>query len=84
MKLTVVSQNVCSGCRQLESYLGSEYPDLEYNHVNIDNEPVYIEKYGIMSTPTTIVEDGDEEVVRMTGFNTSVVDSLEAIIDMID
>ena len=71
MKLIVISQKVCSACRVLENYLKNEHPELEYEHINISENPDAIEKYGVTGTPTTILwddEDG-EELTRHIGFD---------------
>ena len=71
MKLIVISQNVCSGCRALESFLKNEFEDVEFEYINIDNNPEAIDEYGVMSTPTTILWDTEdnEESMRHVGFS---------------
>lgn len=70
MDLVVISQNVCPACRNLESYLNNEHPELEYTHINIDETPDAVEAYNVMGTPTFILVDEDkEEITRHTGFD---------------
>lgn len=85
MELLVVSQNVCRGCKELHLYLENEYEDVDgIVYGNIDEDPELIEKYGISSTPTTILLDGGEEVTRVSGFQAGVTDDIDVLVDQLD
>lgn len=74
MEIKVISQNGCSPCQMVKAYLNNE--NVEYMDINISNDPKAVDKYGIMSTPVTILVDEDEEIARVNGFNTSELDAL--------
>lgn len=74
MKLIVLSQTTCAPCKILKNYLNSE--EVEFTEINIDIEPEAIEKYGITSTPVTVLMDDEEEIVRVHGFSPDQIDDL--------
>lgn len=71
MELKFITQNVCSGCSELEMYLENNHPEAEIEKINIDEDPSAVEMYNVMGTPTLILWDDEEieEVERLIGFN---------------
>jgi glutaredoxin len=73
MKLVVVSQNGCVPCMHVKNFLkGNDVEFTEFNintddFVLIEGKEVTREELGIMSTPVTILFDGDEEIARVAG-----------------
>ncbi len=78
MKLTVISQNGCNPCTMVKNHLDSLNAD--YDVINVSEDKDAIEKYNIMSTPVTLVLDGDEEIARVSGFKP---DDLEVLVDQL-
>lgn len=78
MELFVLSQTTCAPCKILKNYLKNE--EVEFTEININVEPEAVEKYGITSTPVTILMDGEEEIVRVHGF---APDQLEDLIEQL-
>lgn len=81
MYLVVFSQDNCNPCSELKLFLTNE--EVEFKEVNLskpDNKK-FIDKYGIMSAPVTILfdEEDDEELARISGAKES---DLEAILDL--
>lgn len=76
MEIIVISQNGCVPCQHVKHFLNST--EVEYTEVNISEDSSAIEKYGIMSTPVTILKEGDEEIKRASGSEMSkIVDIVE-------
>jgi glutaredoxin len=73
MKLVVVSQNGCVPCMHVKNFLkGNEVEFTEFNihvqdEIEIEGTKFTKEDLGIMSTPVTILFDGDEEIARVAG-----------------
>lgn len=67
MKLVVFTQNGCRPCAMVKNFLQGN--DVEFETVNVSENPEAIEEHGIMSTPVTILFDEDEEIGRVVGFN---------------
>jgi len=78
LKLTVISQNGCNPCTMVKNHLDSLNAD--YDVINVSEDKDAIEKYNIMSTPVTLVLDGDEEIARVSGFKP---DDLEVLVDQL-
>lgn len=74
MKLVLISQNNCTPCQMVKNYLDNE--DAEYTEINVSENPNAIQEYSVMSSPTTILFDGDDEVARVSGFSPSDLDVL--------
>jgi len=78
LKLTVISQNGCNPCTMVKNHLDSL--DANYDVINVSEDKDAIEKFNIMSTPVTLVLDGDEEIARVSGFKP---DDLEVLVDQL-
>lgn len=79
MKLLVLTQNNCRYCEQVKLYLHGQ--QVEYETVNMSEQPEYLEKYDVMGAPTILLLDGEEVIIKTTGFNPSV---LEDMIEQLD
>ena len=87
--LKIFGQDGCQPCRIIKTIIEGERPDIEelgvaIEHVDLtrgarDDRAELIEKYGIMSTPVTVVELGGEVVSRFNSlFNmTELYETLE-------
>lgn len=61
----------CGPCKMLGPVLeelDSEYPDVEFVKVNVDDNMDLAEKYGIMSIPNVHIFKDGESVANMQGF----------------
>lgn len=62
----------CGPCRVAEPVLeelSETYKDkLVITKINVDENPQFAQKYGVLSIPTTILFKGDKEVDRQVGF----------------
>lgn len=62
----------CGPCKMAEPVLeelSEEYKDkVQIVKLNVDENPEYTGKFGVMSIPTTILFKNGEEVGRQTGF----------------
>lgn len=76
MELVVLTQDQCRYCHSVTAFLDDQ--EVTYKEINVTHNPEAIEEYDIMSTPTILLMDGDEEVTRTTGFSPS---ELETLID---
>ena len=75
--LKIFGQDGCQPCRIIKTIIEGERSDIEelgvtIEHVDLtrearDDRAELIEKYGIMSTPVTVVERGSEVVSRFNG-----------------
>lgn len=75
--LKIFGQDGCQPCRFIKTIIEGERPDIEelgvkIEHVDLtrgarDDRDELIEKYGIMSTPVTVVEKGSDIVTRFNG-----------------
>ena len=75
--LKIFGQDGCQPCRIIKTIIEGERPDIEelgvaIEHVDLtwgarDDRAELIEKYGIMSTPVTVVERGGEVITRFNG-----------------
>lgn len=72
MEIVLLSQDNCGPCKMLKKYMDRE--GIEFREINISKEPEQADKYGIMSTPVTILEDEGEEVTRFNGFSPDKVE----------
>jgi hypothetical protein len=82
MKLVVVSQNGCMPCMAVKNFLiGNDVEFTEFNihvqdFINLEGVQYTREDLNIMSTPVTILFDGDEEIGRVAGKDTSDIQVL--------
>lgn len=62
----------CAPCRMMEPIfeeLEKEFKDkVEFEKINVDEDPATASKYGVMSIPTYVVEKDGKEVNRRVGF----------------
>lgn len=78
MKILVLTQNNCRYCGMVKSYLDDN--QVEYETVNMSEQPEYQEKYDVMGAPTVLLLDEDEVIIKTTGFDVGV---LETMIDQL-
>lgn len=60
----------CGPCKQQEPILEKlqeKYPEINFEKIDVDENPEEAENYGVRSVPTIIVEDGGEEKERFIG-----------------
>lgn len=60
----------CGPCKQQEpilEQLKEKYPGINFEKIDVDENPEEAENYGVRSVPTIIVEDGNEEKERFIG-----------------
>lgn len=74
MKLLVLTQNNCRYCGMVKQYLDNE--QVEYETINMSDHPEYLEKYDVMGAPTVLLLDEDEVIVKTTGFNPQVLETM--------
>lgn len=68
MKLLKLYQPDCPPCTAVENFLQDQR--VEYQSVNVRQEPDAAMEFGVMSTPVTILfDDEGNEVMRSRGFN---------------
>lgn len=71
MKLMKFFATWCGPCKLMAPVVDefvAAYPELEYEAVDIDQGDELARKYGIMSVPTVLLLDGEQELVRVPGF----------------
>lgn len=77
-KLIKFSRPSCTPCKILSLHLASE--GVEYEEVNVEEDPLKAQQFGISGgLPVLVLFDGETEVNRTFGFNpsnTSDVDDL--------
>lgn len=78
MKILVLTQDNCRYCGMVKQFLDNE--DVEYDTINMSDQPEYKDKYDVMGAPTVLLLDGEEVIVKTTGFN---ADDLETMIDQL-
>ena len=75
--LKIFGQDGCNPCRVVKAVIDGERSDIEALGVTIEHVDLtkgvrndrgeLIEKYGIMSTPVTVIEKGNEVITRFNG-----------------
>ena len=75
--LKIFGQSNCNPCRVVKAVIDGERSDIEslgvtVEHVDLtkgvrDDRDELIAKYGIMSTPVTVIEKGSEVITRFNG-----------------
>lgn len=77
MKLLKLYQPSCTPCKFVENFLQDQ--GVQYESVNVQENTDIAVKYGVMSTPVTLlVDDKGNEIKRVVGFNP---DGLEQLIN---
>lgn len=75
MKIIKLYQPSCSPCQMVTQFLESQ--NVEHEAINVLENPDVAVKYGIMSTPVTILlDDKGNEVKRSTGYNPSELEEM--------
>lgn len=68
MKLIKLEKYNCRPCSMVESFLYNA--GVEYDKINIEDNPEVAIQYGVMSVPVTLLlDDNGLEVQRVVGFN---------------
>ena len=75
----------CGPCRQLAplfDQLQSEYPDVSFETIDVDNSPEDVQQYMITSVPTVIIEKNGQLAQRHVGINpkTAYVNTIKSLI----
>ena len=71
----------CGPCRMQSPVVGTvaeSMPDVKFNKMDVDQNPVTAQEFGIMAIPTLLVKKDGEVVERLTGFTPA--HQLEAIL----
>jgi thioredoxin 1 len=66
----------CGPCKMLDPImyeLKDEYPNIEFQFVNVDEEPEITGQFGVMGIPRVMVYKNDEKVEDFTGFKPKTV-----------
>jgi thioredoxin 1 len=50
--------------------------EVEYETVNMSEQPEYQEKYDVMGAPTILLLDDEEVIAKATGFDPATLDTL--------
>lgn len=50
--------------------------EVEYETINMSEQPEYQEKYDVMGAPTVVLLDDDEMVTKVTGFDPETLEVL--------
>ena len=82
LKIVKCSASWCFPCKMLSKVLTplvSEYKNIEYKEIDIEEDNDFAEKYQIRSLPTTLIFIGGMEVFRFVG--TKNKEELKEIID---
>lgn len=58
----------------VKSFLDGE--EVEYETVNMSEQPEYQSKYDVMGAPTILLLDDEEVIAKTTGFNVPVLETL--------
>jgi thioredoxin 1 len=62
----------CGPCRQLAplfDQLQSEYPNVSFETIDVDNSPESVMQYMVTSVPTVVIEKNDQLAERYVGLN---------------
>jgi thioredoxin 1 len=75
MKLLKLYQPNCRPCVFVENFLQDR--GVEYQSINVQEEPEAAVEFGIMSTPVVVLcDDEGKEVKRSSGFNPPELENL--------
>jgi len=65
----------CGPCRMLAPVMNeikSKYPNVKFEEYDVDDEVDEVEKYGVTSVPTVIIEKNGELLERFTGLQSKI------------
>lgn len=68
MKIIKFYGNTCMQCNMLDQFMSAEGLVADES-ISTDDNPEKAFEFDIMSQPTLLVLDGDDEVARMVGYN---------------
>ncbi|ASB89250.1 MULTISPECIES: glutaredoxin family protein [Bacillus] len=75
MKLIKLEQPSCTPCQLVSNYLNEK--GIEYEVIDVTEQPEVAAEYGVMGVPVTILLDGEgNEVKRSIGFKPDELDEL--------
>lgn len=75
MELIKFEQDRCQPCKLVSTYLDSK--NVQYEPINVEDEPERAGQYSIMSVPVTILlDDNGMEVKRSIGFQPVELDEM--------
>lgn len=78
MRILVLTQDNCRYCEMTKRFLDNE--EVDYDVVNMSDQPEYKDKYDVMGAPTVLLLDDEEVIAKSTGF---IVDDLETMIEQL-
>ena len=75
MKILKLEKHNCRPCGMVENFLQDQ--NVEYDKINIEENPETSMQYGVMSVPVTLLlDDNGLEVDRVIGFNPPEIEKL--------
>lgn len=77
MKVVVYGADWCGPCRMVKGTLSRA--NVEFESINIEEEPNKAADAGIRGLPTIVVFDGDTEVKRLVGNSADLIVQLELL-----
>lgn len=75
-KLILLGKPNCGGCDSTKNKFADE--NVQYTYIDGYANPDEAVKYGIMSFPVIVLEENEEEIARVYGFNPPELDKLIA------
>lgn len=73
-KIVKFEKEDCNPCKMVSEFFNSR--NVSYESVNAFNVPEMAMKYRVRSVPTTILFDGDSELMRVVGYQPVELSSL--------
>jgi len=75
----------CGPCRQLAplfDQLQSEYPNVSFETIDVDNSPDSVMQYMVTSVPTVVIEKDGQLAQRYVGINpkTTYINTIKSLI----
>jgi len=75
LKILKLEKHNCRPCDMVENFLQDQ--NVEYDKINIEENPETSMQYGVMSVPVTLLlDDNGLEVDRVIGFNPPEIEKL--------